>query len=262
MSTNVSMRDMLRAGVHFGHRTRFWNPKMAEFIFGARNKIHIIDLEKTIVLFKEAMSFVQEVASNHGKILFVGTKRAAQEIVRREAERCGMPYIDHRWLGGMLTNYKTVRQSIKKLKELEERKASGQFETLIKKEALSLERQLEKLQRSLGGIKDMSGLPDLIFVIDVGYEHIAVTEANKLKIPVVGVVDTNHSPDGIDYIIPGNDDSMRAIELYAQSAADAILAGKQSSTNTFIAKEEVVATAGDESGDEGADEKVLAASGE
>ena len=234
MSTNVSMRDMLRAGVHFGHRTRFWNPKMAEFIFGARNKIHIIDLEKTIVLFKEAMSYIQEVAGNHGKVLFVGTKRAAQDIIRKEAERCGMPYIDHRWLGGMLTNYKTVRQSIKRLKELEEKKAAGHFEKMIKKEALTLERQLEKLQRGLGGIKDMSGLPDVIFVVDVGYEHIAVTEANKLKIPVVGVVDTNHSPDGVDYVIPGNDDSMRAIELYAQAAADAVLAGKQSSTNTFI----------------------------
>lgn len=265
MSLNISMRDMLRAGVHFGHRTRFWNPKMAEFIFGARNKIHIINLEKTLPLFKEAMAYLQEISSNHGKILFVGTKRAAQSIVREQATRCGMPYIDHRWLGGMLTNYKTCRQSIKRLKELEEMMKSGAFDKMIKKEALSLSRQLEKLQRSLGGIKDMAGLPDVIFVIDVGYEHIAVTEANKLKIPVVGIVDTNHAPNGVDYIIPGNDDSMRAIELYATAAADAILAGKQASGSRVadsVAEEEEKNSAKSEKNNNQGEHEILAASGE
>lgn len=264
MSFNISMRDMLRAGVHFGHRTRFWNPKMSEFIFGARNKIHIIDLEKTLPLFKEAMSYIQEISSNHGKVLFVGTKRAAQGIVQEQAKRCDMPFVDHRWLGGMLTNYKTVRQSIKRLKELEEMQRTGAFENMIKKEALGLQRQLAKLQKSLGGIKEMSGLPDVIFVIDVGYEHIAISEANKLKIPVVAVVDTNHAPNGVDYIIPGNDDSMRAIELYATAVADAILAGKQSaSTQVSAGFEEKAKVETSSSSDTAAGEQeILAASGE
>lgn len=234
--SRVSMRDMLQAGVHFGHRTRFWNPKMAPFIFGARNKIHIINLEETIPLFHDALNYIGRLASNKCNILFVGTKRAAQDIVRDEAARCGMPYVDHRWLGGMLTNYKTVRQSINRLKDLEKMRDSGEFERMIKKEALMLSRELEKLECSLGGIKHMKGLPDALFVIDVGYEKIAVKEAQRLKIPVIGVVDTNNSPDDIDYVIPGNDDSMRAIEIYVKTVADTILEAKAASQN--VAEEE------------------------
>jgi small subunit ribosomal protein S2 len=226
--SNVSMREMLEAGVHFGHRTRFWNPKMSEYIFGSRNKVHIINLEKTLPMFNDVLNYMGRMAANKAKILFVGTKRAAQDIIRHHAERCGMPYVDHRWLGGMLTNYKTVRQSINRLKELKKMREEGAFEHMIKKEALMLTRELEKLEIGLGGIENMGGLPDVLFVIDVGYEKIAVQEAKRLKIPVVGVVDTNNDPDDIDYIIPGNDDSMRAIEIYVRSVADAILEAKAS----------------------------------
>jgi small subunit ribosomal protein S2 len=218
---------MLEAGVHFGHQTRFWNPKMAPFIFGERNKIHIINLEKTQPLYAEAAAFIKGVIADGGKVLFVGTKRSAREAVQREAVRCGMPYVNQRWLGGMLTNFKTIRQSIKRFTELEELATSGALEKRSKKEAQSLRREMEKLQRSLGGIKDMGALPDALFVIDVGHEKIAVHEARKLGIPVVAVVDTNCSPDGIDYVIPGNDDAMRAIQLYTLGVADAVLEGKQ-----------------------------------
>ncbi len=223
---SVTMRQMLEAGVHFGHQTRFWNPKMAPYIFGARNKIHIINLEKSLPMYQEALKFVRQLASNKGTILFVGTKRQAREIVMEEAQRAGMPYVDFRWLGGMLTNYKTVKGSIKRLKDLEQMVEDGSLEKLSKKEALMLTREREKLLRSMGGIKDMGGVPDAIFVIDVGFHKIAVTEAKKLGIPIVGVVDTNNSMDGVDYIIPGNDDSTRAIRLYARGVADAILEGK------------------------------------
>ena len=226
--TDVSMRDMLEAGVHFGHQTRYWSPKMLPYIFGERNKIHIINLEKTLPLYKEASGFVQRMAANRGTVLFVGTKRAAEETIRSEARRCGMPYVDRRWLGGMLTNFRTVKQSIRRLKELEEMMTDGSLERVSKKEGLSLSRELDKLERSLGGIKDMEGLPDVLFVIDVGYEKIAVSEAVKLGIPVVGIVDTNHSPDGVDYVIPGNDDAIRAIHLYVRGAADAVIEGRLS----------------------------------
>ncbi|MCC6202876.1 MAG: 30S ribosomal protein S2 [Gammaproteobacteria bacterium] len=218
----VSMRQMLEAGVHFGHQTRFWHPRMAPYIFGERNKIHIINLDKTLPLFNDAVSFVGRLAAKRGKVLFVGTKRAAQKAVREEAARCGMPFVDRRWLGGMLTNFRTVRQSIKRLKDLETRQENGSFDRMSKKEALGYRRDLEKLQRSLDGIKDMDGLPDALFVIDVGHEKIAIAEARKLGIPVVAVVDTNCSPDGVDYLIPGNDDAIRAISLYVRAFADAI----------------------------------------
>ena len=224
--TQVSMRDMLKAGAHFGHQTRYWNPKMGKFIFGARNKIHIINLEKTMPMFHEALSFVEKQAAGKNKILFVGTKRAASKIIAEEASRAGQPYVDHRWLGGMLTNYKTIRQSIKRLRDLETQSQDGTFAKLTKKEALMRSRDLEKLDRSLGGIKDMGGLPDALFVIDVEHERIAITEANKLGIPVIGIVDTNSSPDGVDFVIPGNDDAIRAIKLYATAMADAVLRGK------------------------------------
>jgi len=229
--SNVSMREMLEAGVHFGHQTRYWNPKMADYLFGQRNKIHIINLEQTLPLFNDAMNFIGRLAARGGSILFVGTKRAAQSIIREEAERCGMPYIDRRWLGGLLTNFKTVRQSIARLKEIEAMHTDGTFEKLGKKEVLELTREQERLNRSLAGIKNMPGLPDALFVIDVGYEYIAVKEAQKLDIPVVGVVDSNNSPDGVDYVIPGNDDAIRSIRLYAKSAADAVLEGRQSTLN-------------------------------
>ncbi|ARB91147.2 30S ribosomal protein S2 [Legionella longbeachae] len=227
---NVSMRELLEAGAHFGHRTRFWNPEMGEYIFGSRNKIHIINLEKTMVMLNDVLNYVGRLASNKAKILFVGTKRAAQESIREHAKRCGMPYVDHRWLGGMLTNYKTVRQSIFRLKELKEMKEKGLFNDMIKKEALMLTRELEKLERGLGGIENMGGLPDALFVVDVGFEHIAVEEAHRLRIPVIGIVDTNNSPKNIDYIIPGNDDSMRAVDIYVRCVADAILDAKGSNT--------------------------------
>ena len=226
--SNVTMREMLEAGVHFGHQTRFWNPKMAPFIFGDRNKIHIINLEQTMPLCKDAVNYLGKVASKKGKVLFVGTKRAASDAVAREAARCGMPFVNHRWLGGMLTNFRTVRASIKRLKELQDMEQSNSYEKISKKEILQLSREREKLEKTLGGIKDMGGLPDVLFIIDVGYENIAVQEATKLGIPVVGVVDTNNSPDKIDYIIPGNDDSMRAINLYTKLVADEIIVGKES----------------------------------
>ncbi|HWV18297.1 MAG TPA: 30S ribosomal protein S2 [Rhodocyclaceae bacterium] len=231
---SATMRQMLEAGVHFGHQTRFWNPKMAQYIFGHRNKIHIVNLEKTLVKYNEAMAFARKLAAKKGTILFVGTKRQAREIVAEEAQRAGMPFVDERWLGGMLTNFKTVKTSIKRLKEIEQMMEDGSTERLSKKEALTLSRELEKLQKSIGGIKDMGGLPDAIFVIDVGYHKIAVTEASKLGIPVIGVVDTNHSPEGISYVIPGNDDSSRAIRLYARGVADAVLEGKNSSLNEVV----------------------------
>jgi small subunit ribosomal protein S2 len=225
---SVSMRQMLEAGVHFGHQTRYWNPKMAPYIFGSRNNIHIVNLEKTLPLFNEAMNYLGSLAARRGKILMVGTKRNASEHIKREAERCNMPYVNFRWLGGMLTNYKTIKLSIKRLKELETMEQDGGFDRFNKKEQLSLRREREKLDRSLGGIKDMEGLPDALFIIDIGHEKIAVSEARKLGIPVVGVVDTNHNPDNIDYIIPGNDDSMRSIQLYCQSVSEAILSGQAS----------------------------------
>ena len=223
---DISMRDMLAAGVHFGHQTRFWNPKMAPFIFGSRNKIHIINLEKTLPAFNEALTELRNLSSRKHKILFVGTKRAAAKVVKEQASRVGMPYVDQRWLGGMLTNYKTIRQSIRRLQELETQSTDGTFEMLTKREALQRTRLMEKLERSLGGIKEMGGLPDAIFVVDVMHEHIAVSEANKLGIPVFGVVDTNSDPEGIDYIIPGNDDAIRAIRLYVTAVADAIAEGQ------------------------------------
>jgi small subunit ribosomal protein S2 len=217
---------MLEAGVHFGHQTRFWNPKMAPFIFGHRNKIHIINLEKTLVMYQDAMKYMRQLAANRGTVLFVGTKRQAREIVAVEARRAGMPYVDERWLGGMLTNFKTVKTSIKRLRDMEATLADGGLERMSKKEALLFSREMEKLTKAIGGIKDMNGLPDALFVIDVGYHKIAITEALKLGVPIVGVVDTNHNPEGIDYVIPGNDDSGKAIQLYAQGAADAILEGR------------------------------------
>lgn len=223
----VSMRQMLEAGVHFGHQTRYWNPKMANYLFGARNKIHIINLEKTLPLFNDAMNYLGQMAANKGTILFVGTKKAARKVVAEEAKRCGMPYVNHRWLGGMLTNFKTIKKSINRLKELEAMKADGTlYQRFSKKEALGMERELEKLERSLGGIKDMKGIPDVIFVLDVGYEKNAISEAKKLGIPVVGVVDSNNSPEKIDYVIPGNDDSIRAVSLYCQSVSAAVLEAK------------------------------------
>ncbi len=224
----VTMQDMLKAGVHFGHQTRYWNPKMAHYIYGSRNKIHIIDLGKTLPLFQDALNFVGSTAAKKGKVLFVGTKHAAQDIIQEEAERCRMPYVNRRWLGGMLTNYKTIRQSIKRLKELESMFASGKFGRLTKKEVLGLEREKNKLLNSLGGIKNMGGIPDVLFVIDVGHEDIAVKEAKRLGIPVVGIVDSNNDPDGITYIIPGNDDSTRAIRFYTRTIADAILEARAS----------------------------------
>ena len=233
----VSMRDMLAAGVHFGHQTRFWNPKMAPYIFGARNKIHIINLEQTVPAFNEALAEIQRSAKKGNKILFVGTKRAAAKVIAEQAARVGMPYVDQRWLGGMLTNYKTIRQSIKRLQELEKQSADGTFELLTKKEGLQKTRMMTKLDSSLGGIKDMGGLPDALFVVDVQHEHIAVSEANKLGIPVYGIVDSNSDPDGVDYVIPGNDDAIRAIRLYVTAVADAILQGKNDASQNVSADE-------------------------
>ena len=225
---SVTMRQMLEAGVHFGHQTRYWNPKMADYIFGQRNKIHIVNLEKTLAMYNEAMKYVRQLAANRGTILFVGTKRQAREIVAEEARRAGMPYVDNRWLGGMLSNFKTVKQSIKRLKDLDTMAEDGTFERMSKREALSHRRELDKLQKSLGGIKDMNALPDAVFIIDVGYHKIAVSEAKKLGIPIVAVVDTNHNPDPVAWVIPGNDDSSRAIRLYARGVADAVLEGRNS----------------------------------
>ena len=234
---SVTMRQMLEAGVHFGHQTRYWNPKMAPFIFGHRNKIHIINLEKTLVMYQEAVKFVRQLASNKGTILFVGTKRQAREIIREEALRASTPFVDHRWLGGMLTNFKTVKISIKRLRDMEQMVQDGSLEKLSKKEQLTFQRELVKLERSLGGIKEMNGLPDALFVIDVGYQKGAITEANKLGIPVVGVVDTNHTPDGVDYVIPGNDDASRAVRLYARGIADAILEGRSQTIKEIVSDE-------------------------
>ncbi|WP_102796604.1 30S ribosomal protein S2 [Bowmanella denitrificans] len=237
---NVSMRDMLQAGVHFGHQTRYWNPKMKPFIFGARNKVHIINLEKTVPLFNNALNFLSGVSARKGKILFVGTKRAASEAVKEAAQSCDQFYVNKRWLGGMLTNWKTVRQSIKRLKDLEQQAQDGTFDKLTKKEALMLSREMAKLESSLGGIKDMGGLPDVLFVIDADHEHIAITEARNLGIPVVSVVDTNSDPDGVDYIIPGNDDAIRAVQLYLKAAADAISQGREQNLETQAESDDFV----------------------
>jgi small subunit ribosomal protein S2 len=236
--SGTTMREMLEAGVHFGHQTRYWNPKMAPFIFGHRNKIHIINLEKTVPLFNDALKFVRKLAANKGNILFVATKRQAREIIKEEAMRAGCPYVDYRWLGGMLTNFKTVQLSIKRLKDLEAMMADGSIDKFSKKEALMMKRELEKLERSLGGIKDMTGLPSAIFVIDVGYQKGTITEAQKLGIPVIGIVDTNHSPLGVDYVVPGNDDSSQAIRLYARGMADAVLEGRAQALTDLAAQVE------------------------
>jgi small subunit ribosomal protein S2 len=237
---SMSMRQMLEAGVHFGHQTRFWNPKMAPFIFGERNRIHIINLEKTLPLYNDAAAFVKSLVADGGKVLFVGTKRSAREAIAAEAQRCGMPYVSHRWLGGMLTNFKTIRQSIRRLGEIEEMLSSGTIDSRSKREAQTLRREKEKLERSLGGIKDMEGLPDALFIVDVGHERIAVHEAQKLGIPVVAVVDTNCAPDGLSYVIPGNDDAMRAIQLYAAGIADAVLEGRATIPEVAVGEDEFV----------------------
>jgi small subunit ribosomal protein S2 len=234
------MRDLLQAGAHFGHQTRYWNPKMDQYIFGARNKIHIINLEHTVPAFNEALELVKRLSSSKNKILFVGTKRAAGKIVKDQAERAGQPYVSHRWLGGMLTNYKTIRASIKRLRELEAQQTDGTFDKLTKKEALMRSRDMDKLERSIGGIKDMGGLPDALFVVDVDHERIAITEANKLGIPVIGIVDTNSNPDGVDYVIPGNDDAIRAIKLYITAVADACLEGRAEAGEVVATKDEFV----------------------
>jgi len=242
---SVTMREMLEAGVHFGHQTRFWNPKMAPYIFGHRNKIHIVNLEKTLGMYQEAMKYMRQLAANRGTILLVGTKRQAREIIAAEAQRAGVPYVDQRWLGGMLTNFKTIKTSIKRLKDMEAALEDGSVEKMSKKEALMFQREKEKLEKAIGGIKDMNGIPDAIFVIDVGYHKGAVTEATKLGIPVIGVVDTNHSPEGVTYVIPGNDDSSKAITLYARGVADAILEGRANAMNDVVE-----AAKGGASGDE------------
>ena len=230
---SVTMRQMLEAGVHFGHQTRFWNPKMAPYIFGHRNKIHIINLEKSLPMFQEAQKYAKQLTANRGTILFVGTKRQAREIVAEEARRCGMPYVDQRWLGGMLTNFKTVKTSLKRLKDMKAQQEAG-LESMSKKEQLMFTREMEKLEKDIGGIQDMTALPDAIFMIDVGYHKIAVSEAKKLGIPLIGVVDSNHNPDGIDYVIPGNDDSAKAVTLYARGMADAVLEGKANAVNDVV----------------------------
>jgi len=242
----VSMRDMLQAGVHFGHQTRYWNPKMGQYIFGARNKIHIINLEHTVPAFNDALGVVQQMASQKKKVLFVGTKRAAQKTIKEQAERAGQPYVSHRWLGGMLTNYKTIRASIRRYRDLEAQSQDGTFDKLTKKEALMRTRMMEKLERSIGGIKDMGGLPDALFVIDVDHERIAIQEANKLGIPVIGVVDTNSNPEGIDYVIPGNDDAIRAIKLYVGAVADTCLEGAKNAETAAPASKDEYIEASDE----------------
>jgi small subunit ribosomal protein S2 len=244
---SVTMRQMLEAGVHFGHQTRYWNPKMAPYIFGHRNRIHIINLEKSLPMYVEALAHVRQLVANKGNILFVGTKRQAREIIREEALRSGSPFVDYRWLGGMLTNFKTVKQSVKRLKELEAMVQDGSLERISKKEGLQLQRELDKLNRSLGGIKEMNSLPDAVFVIDVGYHKIAVSEATKLGIPVIAVVDSNHSPEGVTYVIPGNDDSSRAIRLYARGVADAILEGRSQIVREMVEEEFVEVDSAEES---------------
>ena len=252
MSVPVNMRDMLEAGVHFGHLTRFRDPSMIPYIYCAQNGVHIINLEKTLPMFREALNFVRKIASKNGKILFVGTKRSAKQIIAEHAKSCGMPYVDHRWLGGELTNYKTIKQSIRRLKELENTRDDGTLSHLTKKEGLRMMRQLEKLERSLGGIKEMGGLPDAVFVVDVGHEKIAIQEANRLSIPVIGIVDTNHNPAGVTYPIPGNDDAMRAIELYVKAIADTIIDAKQNERNatTNKYKEEFIEVDSDDTASE------------
>ena len=233
----VSMRDLLKAGAHFGHQTRYWNPKMGKYIFGARNKIHIINLEHTVPALNDALQQIQQMAEKKNKILFVGTKRSASKIIKEEAQRCGMPYVDHRWLGGMLTNYKTIRQSIRRYRDLEQQDQDGTLDKLTKKEALDHRREMAKLERSIGGIRDMGGLPDALFVVDVDHEDIAIKEANKLGIPVIGVVDTNSDPKGVDIVIPGNDDAIRAVQIYVRAVADAVIEGAQSgggATDEFV----------------------------
>ncbi len=236
----ISMREMLECGVHFGHQTRYWHPKMAPYIFGHRNKIHIINLEKTLALYLDALKFARQLTANKGTLLFVGTKRQARETIKEEALRCGSPYVDYRWLGGMLTNYKTVKQSIKRLKEMESMAQDGSLDKLAKKEALYYQREMVKLERSLGGIKDMHGMPDAMFVIDIGYHKGAISEAKTLGIPIIAVVDTNHNPEGVDYVIPGNDDSSRAIRLYARGIADAVLEGRNQVVQEIVSDEEFV----------------------
>ena len=238
--TGMSMRQMLEAGVHFGHQTRFWNPKMSQFIFGERNRTHIINLEHSLPLYNEAAGFIRNVVADGGKVLFVGTKRSAREAIAQEAARCGMPYVSHRWLGGMLTNFKTIKQSIRRLAEIDEMQANGTLDQRSKREAQMVRREREKLDRSLGGIKDMDGIPDVMFVIDVGHEKIAIHEAQKLGIPVVAVVDTNCSPEGISYVIPGNDDAMRAIQLYAAGIADAVIEGRSTVVEMQVGEDEFV----------------------
>ncbi len=255
----ATMRQMLEAGIHFGHQTRFWNPKMAEYIFGERNKIHIINLEKTLPMYNDALNAISKIAAGNGKVLLVGTKRAARQIIQEEAARAGMPYVNHRWLGGMLTNFNTVRQSIRRLKDLEQMSSDGTFDRLTKKEALTRTREMDKLEKTLGGIKDMNGLPDAVFVIDVGHEKIAVHEAKVLGIPVIGVVDTNNKPDGVDYIIPGNDDAIRAIKLYAEGIADAIIEGKATAVNAGGDDEYVEVDAEDKPAKKAAPKKKAAA---
>lgn len=240
---SVSMRDLLKAGVHFGHQTRYWNPKMGKYIFGARNKIHIINLEKTVPAFNESLDLVKRLAEGKNKVLFVGTKRAANKTIKEEAIRSGMPYVNHRWLGGMLTNYKTIRQSIRRFRELEAQSKDGTFDKITKKEALMLTREMEKLERSIGGIKEMGGLPDALIVIDVDHERIAIKEANKLGIPVIGIVDTNSDPDGVDYVIPGNDDAIRAIQIYAKAFADAVLEGSSKGGSEYVEVAEAAVSA-------------------
>jgi len=249
------MRELLQAGAHFGHQTRYWNPKMDQYIFGARNKIHIINLEYTVPAFNEALKLVKRLAGNENKILFVGTKRAAGKVIKEQADRAGMPYVSHRWLGGMLTNYKTIRASIKRLRDLQAELADGTFDKLTKKEALMRTRTMDKLERSIGGIKDMGGLPDALFVVDVDHERIAITEANKLGIPVIGIVDTNSNPDGVDYVIPGNDDAIRAIKLYVSAVADACISGKVEAGEMADTKNEFV----EETAEEAAAEETAAA---
>lgn len=241
--SKVSMRELLKAGAHFGHQTRYWNPKMGKYIFGARNKIHIINLEHTVPALNDSLAFIERLATNKNKILFVGTKRAASKVISEEATRASMPYVNHRWLGGMLTNYKTIRASIKRYRDLEKQSQDGTFEQLTKKEALMNSREMAKLERSIGGIKDMGGLPDALFVIDVDHERIAINEANKLGIPVIGIVDTNSNPDGVDYIIPGNDDALRAIQIYVKAAADACMEGTDPGQGEFVEVEDKAADA-------------------
>ncbi len=241
--SKVSMRELLKAGAHFGHQTRYWNPKMGKYIFGARNKIHIINLEHTVPALNDSLAFIQRLATNKNKIMFVGTKRAASKVISEEASRASMPYVNHRWLGGMLTNYKTIRASIKRFRDLEKQSQDGTFEQLTKKEALMNTREMAKLERSIGGIKDMGGLPDALFVVDVDHERIAINEANKLGIPVIGIVDTNSNPDGVDYVIPGNDDALRAIQIYVKAAADACLEGSDPGQGEFVEVEDQAADA-------------------